>query len=163
MASAVEKIDNGIMTGTVKQDGDAMAATIATLVKNVMDGADLMANTESYKFAVDGEGETIPSKIQVPLRHVHQVSNAGTNRSPRSVKAGRGAALRGSPLPIRGAFASAPSHGEAEAAAPRRGERRNIHGSSSSAGNEGDQQGSSPASRPWITSTSPSGRAQSTP
>ena len=66
MASAVEKIDNGIMTGTVKQDGDAMAATIATLVKNVMDGADLMANTESYKFAVDGEGETIPSKIQVP-------------------------------------------------------------------------------------------------
>ena len=42
MASAVEKIDNGIMTGTVKQDGDAMAATIATLVKNVMDGADLM-------------------------------------------------------------------------------------------------------------------------
>lgn len=66
MASAVEKIDNGIMTGTVKQDGEAMAATIATLVKNVMDGADLMANTESYKFAVDKEGETIPSKIQVP-------------------------------------------------------------------------------------------------
>ena len=45
MASAVEKIDNGIMTGTVKQDGDAMAATIATLVKNVMDGADPVSYT----------------------------------------------------------------------------------------------------------------------
>ena len=66
MDSAVQKIDAGIMTGTVKQDGEAMAATIATLVKNVKDGADLMANTESYKFAVDEEGETIPSKIQVP-------------------------------------------------------------------------------------------------
>lgn len=66
MDSAVQKIDAGIMTGTVKQDGEAMAATIATLVKNVKDGADLMANTESYKFAVDEKGETIPSKIQVP-------------------------------------------------------------------------------------------------
>lgn len=67
MDSAVQKIDAGIMTGTVKQDGEAMAATIATLVKNVKDGADLMANTESYKFAVDeATGETIPSKIQVP-------------------------------------------------------------------------------------------------
>ena len=64
--SAKELIANGKMTGTVKQDGEAMAATIATLVKNVKDGADLMANTESYKFAVDEEGETIPSKIQVP-------------------------------------------------------------------------------------------------
>ena len=60
MDSAVQKIDAGIMTGTVKQDGEAI------LVKNVKDGADLMANTESYKFAVDEEGETIPSKIQVP-------------------------------------------------------------------------------------------------
>ena len=66
LASAVEKIDAGIMTGTVKQDGEAMAATIATLVKNVKDGADLMANTESYKFAVSEEGETISNKIQVP-------------------------------------------------------------------------------------------------
>lgn len=46
MDSAVQKIDAGIMTGTVKQDGEAMAATIATLVKNVKDGADLMANTD---------------------------------------------------------------------------------------------------------------------
>ena len=66
MDSAVEKIDKGIMTGTVKQDGEAMAATIATLVKNVKDGADLMANTDSYKFAVNEEGETISNKIQVP-------------------------------------------------------------------------------------------------
>ena len=33
-----------------------MAATIATLVKNVKGRADLMANTESYKFAVDRRG-----------------------------------------------------------------------------------------------------------
>lgn len=66
LASAVEKIDAGIMTGTVKQDGEAMAATIATLVKNVKDGAELMANTGSYKFAVDEEGNTIDQKIQVP-------------------------------------------------------------------------------------------------
>ena len=66
LASAVEKIDAGIMTGTVKQDGEAMAATIAALVPNVIDGAALMANTDEYKLAVTEEGETIPNKIQVP-------------------------------------------------------------------------------------------------
>ena len=65
--SAVEKINKGIMTGTVKQDGEAMAATIATLVKNVKDGADLMDNTENYKLAVDQDTQKIISrKIQVP-------------------------------------------------------------------------------------------------
>ena len=55
------------MTGTVKQDGEAMAATIATLVKNVKDGADLMDNTENYKLAVDQDTQKIISrKIQVP-------------------------------------------------------------------------------------------------
>ena len=66
LASAVEKIDAGIMTGTVKQDGEAMAATIATLVENVINGEALMANTDEYKLAVTEEGETIPNKIQVP-------------------------------------------------------------------------------------------------
>ena len=60
LASAVEKIDAGIMTGTVKQDGEAMAATIATLVQNVIDGAELMANTDSYNVDADS------AKIRVP-------------------------------------------------------------------------------------------------
>ncbi len=60
LATAVEKIDAGIMTGTVKQDGEAMAATIAALVKNVMDGAELMANTDSYNVDADS------AKIRVP-------------------------------------------------------------------------------------------------
>ena len=120
MDSAVQKIDAGIMTGTVKQDGEAMAATIATLVKNVKDGADLMANTESYKFAVD----------------------EGTDRSPRSVtKRDAGLPFGAAPFPSVEPLPLPHLMGEAEAAAPRRGERRNIHGSSSSAGNEGDQQG----------------------
>ena len=48
------------MTGSIKQDAVGMASTINTLVKNVMDGSDLMANTDS--FTVD-EGV---SKIRVP-------------------------------------------------------------------------------------------------
>ncbi|MBU5436305.1 galactose ABC transporter substrate-binding protein [Pseudoflavonifractor sp. MSJ-37] len=60
MASAVEKIDEGIMAGTVKQDGEAMAATIATLVQNVKDGAALMDNTDQY--VVDSDA----AKIRVP-------------------------------------------------------------------------------------------------
>ncbi len=50
MDSALDKIAKNQMTGTVKQDGEAMAATIATLVKNVNEGADLLANTEKYNF-----------------------------------------------------------------------------------------------------------------
>ena len=60
LASACEKIDKGQMAGTVKQDGEAMAATIAALVKNVQDGAALMDNTDSFN--VD-EGV---AKIRVP-------------------------------------------------------------------------------------------------
>ena len=60
MDSAVEKINAGIMTGTVKQDGEAMAKTIATLVQNVIDGNELMANTESFN--VDSDS----AKIRVP-------------------------------------------------------------------------------------------------
>lgn len=60
LASAVEKIDAGIMAGSVKQDGEAMAATIATLVQNVIDGEALMANTEEYNVDADS------AKIRVP-------------------------------------------------------------------------------------------------
>ena len=68
LASAVEKIEAGVMTGTVKQDGEAMAATIATLVKNVMDGAELMANTDSYNVDADS------AKIRVPYSMVGGVA-----------------------------------------------------------------------------------------
>ena len=44
----------------VKQDGEAMAATIATLVQNVIDGEALMANTEEYNVDADS------AKIRVP-------------------------------------------------------------------------------------------------
>ena len=60
LASAVEKIDAGIMAGSVKQDGEAMAATIATLVENVINGEALMANTEEYNVDADS------AKIRVP-------------------------------------------------------------------------------------------------
>ena len=66
LASAVEKIDAGIMTGSVKQDGEAMAATIATLVGNIQSGAALMDNTDQYTLATNDAGETIPNKILVP-------------------------------------------------------------------------------------------------
>lgn len=65
LASAVEKIDAGIMTGTVKQDGEAMAATIASLVKNIQDGAAIMDNTNQYILGTDEEGNNL-NKILVP-------------------------------------------------------------------------------------------------
>ncbi len=65
LASAVEKIDAGIMTGTVKQDGEAMAATIASLVKNIQDGAAIMDNTDQYILGTDEEGNNL-NKILVP-------------------------------------------------------------------------------------------------
>ena len=68
LASAVEKIEAGIMAGTVKQDGEAMAATIAALVKNVMDGEALMANTDSYNVDADS------AKIRVPYSMVGGVA-----------------------------------------------------------------------------------------
>ena len=60
LASAVEKIDAGIMTGSVKQDGEAMAATIAALVTNIQNGEEIMANTDQYN--VDSDS----AKIRVP-------------------------------------------------------------------------------------------------
>ncbi|MEG1720496.1 MAG: galactose ABC transporter substrate-binding protein, partial [Pseudoflavonifractor sp.] len=58
--SAKALIDEGKMTGTVKQDADGMAATITALVANIKDGAKLMDNTDS--FVVD---EAV-AKVRVP-------------------------------------------------------------------------------------------------
>ena len=62
--SAVQKIQNGQMTGTVKQDGDGMASTIMTLVTNINDGASLMDNTDGFN--VDNG----VAKIRVPYAKV---------------------------------------------------------------------------------------------
>ncbi len=64
MDSAVQKINDGQMTGTVKQDGDGMAETIVTLVKNINDGGALMDNTSSMNVD-DGV-----AKIRVPYAKI---------------------------------------------------------------------------------------------
>ena len=58
--SAKALIKAGSMVGSIKQDAVGMATTINTLVKNVMDGAELMANTD--QFTVDSD----VAKIRVP-------------------------------------------------------------------------------------------------
>ena len=58
--SAKALIKAGSMVGSIKQDAVGMATTINTLVKNVMDGADLMTNTD--QFTVDSG----VAKIRVP-------------------------------------------------------------------------------------------------
>ena len=60
--SAKALIQAGNMTGSIKQDAVGMASTINTLVKNVKDGADLMANTN--QFTVDDD----VAKIRVPYQ-----------------------------------------------------------------------------------------------
>ncbi len=60
MESALQKIEKGQMTGTVKQDGAGMAATIMTLVSNVDAGVALMDNTADYNVRED------VAKIMVP-------------------------------------------------------------------------------------------------
>lgn len=58
--SAKALIKAGNMTGSIKQDAAGMASTIAALVANVKEGADLMANTD--QFTVDADVD----KIRVP-------------------------------------------------------------------------------------------------
>lgn len=58
--SAKKLIKEGNMAGSIKQDAVGMASTINTLVKNVQDGAELMANTD--QFVVDSG----VAKIRVP-------------------------------------------------------------------------------------------------
>ena len=64
MDSAVQKIENGQMTGTVKQDAEGMASTIMTLIENISSGAALMDNTDSYNVDADC------AKIRVPYAMV---------------------------------------------------------------------------------------------
>ena len=64
MDSAVQKIQNGQMTGTVKQDAEGMANTILTLINNIGSGAALMDNTDSYNVDADC------AKIRVPYAMV---------------------------------------------------------------------------------------------
>ena len=58
--SAKKLIKEGNIAGSIKQDAVGMASTINTLVKNVQDGAELMANTD--QFVVDSD----VAKIRVP-------------------------------------------------------------------------------------------------
>ena len=58
--SAKQLINEGKMTGTIKQDAEGMASTILNLVSSVKDGGNLMDNTASFN--VD-EGV---AKIRVP-------------------------------------------------------------------------------------------------
>lgn len=60
--SAKALIKAGNMTGSIKQDAVGMATTINALVQNVMDGAELMANTD--QFVVDSD----VAKIRVPYQ-----------------------------------------------------------------------------------------------
>lgn len=61
--SAVQKIQEGQMTGTVKQDGEGMAKTIFTLVENVANGAELMANTDQYNVDADAAMIRVPYQM----------------------------------------------------------------------------------------------------
>ncbi len=49
--AAKDLIAKGKMTGTIKQDAEGMANCICALAKNVVDGADMLANTDSYNKA----------------------------------------------------------------------------------------------------------------
>ncbi|OUQ78942.1 galactose ABC transporter substrate-binding protein [Flavonifractor sp. An100] len=61
--SAKEKINAGQMTGTIKQDAEGMANTIAALVGNVQSGSDLMTSIDSANgYNVD---ESV-DKVRVP-------------------------------------------------------------------------------------------------
>jgi len=64
MDSAVQKIENNQMTGTVKQDGQGMANTIMTLVGNIASEAALMENTSDFNVDADC------AKIRVPYAKI---------------------------------------------------------------------------------------------
>ena len=77
---AVEAINSGRMTGTILQDGPAMAACIAALANNIANGASLMANTGGYNIdagvakiripyaIVDGSAPLIPPAAAGPIK-----------------------------------------------------------------------------------------------
>lgn len=59
--AAKQLINDGKMTGTVKQDAEGMAEAIAYLIQNAGDGKELMADTDAYNIA-----ETVSNKIYIP-------------------------------------------------------------------------------------------------
>ena len=63
--SAQQLIANGTMTGTIKQDAEGMAECIALLATNVMNGEDLLANTDSY---TKDTANSLDNKIFIPYQ-----------------------------------------------------------------------------------------------
>lgn len=61
--AAKDLISKGSMTGTIKQDADAMAACITKLTQNITSGAKLMDNTTDYKIDTDSAKVRIPYAI----------------------------------------------------------------------------------------------------
>lgn len=66
LATAVEKINNGEMQGTVKQDADAMAACIVKMITQVQDGKTGSALVEGTDYVFDSDA----SKIRIPYSKV---------------------------------------------------------------------------------------------
>ncbi|MCL2164742.1 MAG: galactose ABC transporter substrate-binding protein [Oscillospiraceae bacterium] len=69
---ATEAIGAGRMTGTILQDGPAMASCIVALAKNIANGADLMANTGNYNI------DAGVAKIRIPYAIVSQTAQSQT-------------------------------------------------------------------------------------
>ena len=59
--SAKQLINEGKMTGTIKQDAEGMANGIAYLAKNIQSGKELMADTDSFNIS-----EKVSNKIYIP-------------------------------------------------------------------------------------------------
>ncbi len=59
--AAKQLIADGKMTGTIKQDAEGMAAGIVQLVQNVVDGKELLADTDNLN-----KSETLANKIYIP-------------------------------------------------------------------------------------------------
>ncbi|NLJ95369.1 MAG: galactose ABC transporter substrate-binding protein [Clostridiaceae bacterium] len=61
--TAVGKIDSGEMTGSIKQDNVGMASTLMTLINNVANGDEIMANTDDYNVDADVDKIRVPYSI----------------------------------------------------------------------------------------------------
>ncbi len=59
--SAKQLIADGKMTGTIKQDADGMASGLLHLIKNMSEGKDIMADTDSFNIS-----EKVSNKIFIP-------------------------------------------------------------------------------------------------
>lgn len=71
--SAVQKIQNGQMTGTVKQDGEGMANTIMALINNINTGETLVTGIDDehgYNVDKNEDGSIKVEKIRVPYAKI---------------------------------------------------------------------------------------------